>query len=175
LPPCPCLGQDVAHAFAECDLSRHLDHAVSVAPGQAVTVGIAVLSVLHVHRQDGADFDGVKAVVVGAVDQVSDGCDVVVAAEGATDQAGSYSTLSMWTLNGPSLTSTSFLQGDRAGVAGGIVHQDRGLDVLAAEQLSALAERGLLAVAHREPTHVAGDVHQHVGAVEPTARPSAAR
>ena len=27
-----------------------------------------------------------------------------------SDQAGSYSTLSMWTLKSPSLTSTSFLQ-----------------------------------------------------------------
>ena len=117
-------GQDVADALAEGDLAGHLDHAVRVAPGQPVAVGVAALGVLHVHRQHGADFDGVVAVVVGAVDHVGDRSDVVIAADGAHRPGRLVLDALHVDLERPFLDLDLFLAGHRAGVAGGIVHQD---------------------------------------------------
>ncbi len=58
------------------------------------------------------------------------------------------------------------LAGHRAGVASGIVDQDVLLDPLAADELRFLAKASELGVLRGQCTHVADDVHEHIGAVD---------
>jgi len=68
-----------------------------------------------------------------------------------SDQAGSYSTLSIRRpAHGPDLISTSLLAGNRTGVTGRVVHQHMLFDVLAASRLGMLAEGSHLTVMRRQ-------------------------
>src|SRR5690606_22320902 len=82
-------GEPVADAPAESDHLHHFQHAFAVAPGDAFAGGdVLTLRRLHHGREHLADFDGVVTPVVGTVDHVGDGLDVVVAAVGAERPRG---------------------------------------------------------------------------------------
>ncbi len=58
------------------------------------------------------------------------------------DQAGSYSTLSILTLKGPSLTSTSFLQATGQAWQVGFFDQDMVVDIFAGDLFGVVLAKG---------------------------------
>ena len=149
------------------DVPAELHHGRLVRPLHALARR-DVLSLRRFHQRGDrlADFDRVVPQVVGDIDHVGDGFDIVVAAVRAERPCWLVLDRLHLHLVRAAGDFDLFLAGHGAGVTGRVVDQVVLLHVLAAQLFGAVSEVGLLAVTRTEAADGVRDVHQHVRAVE---------